>query len=79
MGDVEVAGGKVAGEVYSITIFKLTVYDMPLGTRAESVSVNVSEKVHRKFWRSYVHKGLGKSVILPTDLKLVLSETDFTP
>lgn len=59
----------VAGGVYRIAIFKLTGYDIPLGTRAESVSVHVSGKVHRKFWRRYVH----------TDLKLVLSETDFRP
>lgn len=71
--------GMVAGGVYRIAIFKLTGYDIPLGTRAESVSVHVSGKVHRKFWRRYVHTGLGKSVILPTDLKLVLSETDFRP
>lgn len=34
----------------------LPVYDIPLGTRAVSVSVHVSGKVHREFWKRYGHK-----------------------
>lgn len=30
----------------------LPVYDIPLGTRAVSVSARVSGKVHREFWKA---------------------------
>lgn len=57
----------------------LPVYDIPLGTRAVSVSARVSGKVHREFWRRCGHKpGRMSSFTHRPQIDLICSK-DFRP